>query len=59
MKNCFKIRLKKAKQHHEKFNATTTKKQTCADLAKNLHATCISLPMPTLTKAINNNQFAT
>ena len=51
--------MSKSKQCNEKVNATIRKKQICVDLAKWLHASCISPPVSTFTKAINNNHFTT
>ena len=43
----------------QKANVIIRKKQTMVNLAKYLHATCLSPPVPTFTKAIKNNQFIT
>ena len=41
----------------QKVNVIMRKRQTKADLAQCLHATCLSPPMPTFTVAIQNNNF--
>ena len=55
----FQNEIEKTKQHNEIVNVIIRKKQTCVDLAKYLHSTCLSPPVSTLTKEINNNHFNT